>query len=52
MGRINNPDVAGLACDVAQHSVVLPELIISIPFPIIRIFLGKIPGSPCDTITE
>jgi hypothetical protein len=24
MGRINNPDVAGIACDVAQHSVVLP----------------------------
>lgn len=51
MGRINNPDVAGIACDVAQHSVVLPAYYFNTLPNHPNFFLGKIPGSPCDTIT-
>ncbi|MBK7390335.1 MAG: T9SS type A sorting domain-containing protein [Bacteroidetes bacterium] len=51
MGRINNPDVAGMACDVAQHSVVLPAYYFNTIPNHPNFFLGKIPGSPCDTIT-
>jgi hypothetical protein len=50
MGRINNPDLPGLACDVAQHSVLLPAYYYNTLPNHPNYFLGKIPGSPCDTI--
>ena len=48
---INQPDLEGMACDVQQHSVMLPTLNkFSLPnFPNYR--LGALPGSPCDTLT-
>jgi hypothetical protein len=47
---INNPNEAGLACNVAQHSILLPGLNFrSIPnFPNFR--LGALAGSACDTL--
>jgi hypothetical protein len=47
---INNPNEAGLACNVAQHSIRLPAFNFrSIPnFPNFR--LGALSGSACDTI--
>jgi hypothetical protein len=47
---INNPNEAGLACNVAQHSILLSGLNVrSIPnFPNFR--LGALAGSACDTI--
>ena len=49
---INNPNEAGVACDVAQHSVILPTYNSrTMPnFPNYR--LGAEIGSPCDTITS
>lgn len=49
-GRINNPDILGTACDVAQHSVVIPTFNFNTLPNHPNYFLGKIPGSPCDTI--
>jgi PKD domain len=46
---INYPDREGLACDVQQHSIVLPTYNASMPnFPHFR--LGPIDGSPADTL--
>ncbi|MCF8246335.1 MAG: T9SS type A sorting domain-containing protein [Saprospiraceae bacterium] len=47
---IDQPDSLGIACNVQQHSVVLPIYnLFSIPnTPVFRI--GKMVGSPCDTI--
>jgi hypothetical protein len=47
---IENPNEAGIACNVNQHSFRLPTLnVFSIPnFPNYR--LGPIDGSPCDTL--
>jgi hypothetical protein len=49
MHVIEQPDLPGVACDVRQHSIVLPKLNRTIPnFPHYR--LGVLEGSPCDTI--
>jgi len=47
---INEPDKIGTDCDFVQHGVALPAFYYnSLPnHP--NYFLGKIPGSPCDTI--
>jgi hypothetical protein len=47
---INHPDLAGLACEVKQHALTLPVLYgLSTPyFPNFR--LGRLVGSPCDTL--
>jgi hypothetical protein len=46
---INNPDLAGDACDVQQHSIELPTYnLFSMPnFPNYR--LGALPDNACDT---
>ncbi len=49
---IENPDSAGIACSFNQHSLILPYLggTMGIPnFPNYR--LGRLVGSPCDTLT-
>ena len=48
---INNPDTAGEACDVQQHSIELPTYnLFSLPnFPNYR--LGPLPEGACDTTT-
>lgn len=47
---IENPDSAGIACNVQQHSILLPKFNATIPnFPNYR--LGALTGSPCDTLT-
>ena len=50
MGVIENPDSPGVTCKVKQHSLELPTSAHwAIPtHPVFR--LGKIEGSPCDTI--
>ncbi len=47
---IDQPDSLGIACNVLQHNVILPIYnLFSIPnHPVFR--LGKMPGSPCDTL--
>jgi hypothetical protein len=47
---INNPNLPGTACGVAQHGFELPTLnLFSMPnFPNYR--LGPLDGSPCDTL--
>ncbi|MBK6621978.1 MAG: T9SS type A sorting domain-containing protein [Saprospirales bacterium] len=47
---IDQPDSAGIACNVLQHSVLLPTYnLFSLPHhPVTR--LGVMEGSPCDTI--
>lgn len=50
LGRINYPDSIGTACDVAQHSVQLFTYNFNTLPNHPNYFLGKIPGSPCDTI--
>lgn len=52
MTRINSPDLPGILCDVAQHSVVLPSYYFNTLPNHPNYFLGKIPGSPCDTIVD
>jgi len=49
---INQPDSAGLACDLVQHGVPLPAFNYnSLPnHP--NYFLGALAGSPCDTLTS
>jgi hypothetical protein len=49
---IENPNAAGAACDVRQHSVRLPAVNqVGMPnFPYYR--LGALAGSPCDTLTS
>jgi len=49
-GRINYPDSIGTACDVAQHIVIIPTYNFNTLPNHPNYFLGKIPGSPCDTI--
>ncbi len=48
---INQPDSAGLACDLVQHGIPLPAFNYnSLPnHP--NYFLGALAGSPCDTLT-
>jgi len=47
---INQPDSVGLSCDLVQHGLQLPTYAFN-TFPNHpNYFLGKIPGSPCDTI--
>ena len=47
---IENPDSAGVACNVQQHSILLPKFNATLPnFPNYR--LGALTGSPCDTLT-
>ncbi len=49
MHVINYPDSLGVSCNVSQHSFVLPTYNNCLPnFP--NYDLGKIAGSPCDTI--
>jgi hypothetical protein len=49
MHVIEQPDLPGEACDVRQHSVILPKLNRTLPnFPNYR--LGALEGSPCDTL--
>ncbi len=52
MHVIEQPDSLGLACDVQQHSFLLPTFNYrSLPHhPVFR--LGTMEGSPCDTITS
>ncbi len=46
---INSPDSLGVSCDVSQHSFILPTYNNCLPnFP--NYDLGKMAGSPCDTI--
>jgi hypothetical protein len=49
---INQPDNAGLACDLVQHGIPLPAYNYnSLPnHP--NYFLGALTGSPCDTLTS
>lgn len=49
---INQPDSAGLACDLVQHGIQLPAYNYnSLPnHP--NYFLGALAGSPCDTLTS
>ncbi len=49
---INQPDSAGLACDLVQHGVSLPAFNYnSLPnHP--NYFLGALAGSPCDSLTS
>jgi hypothetical protein len=48
---IDQPDSLGMACDVLQHHIKLPY-IRSYDLPNIpNYYLGKLPGSDCDTIT-
>jgi len=49
---INQPDSAGLACDLVQHGIPLPAYNYnSLPnHP--NYFLGALAGSPCDTLTS
>ena len=47
---IESPDSLGLACNVQQHSLIISNYNFSIPnFP--NYDLGRLIGSPCDTIT-
>jgi hypothetical protein len=47
---IESPDSAGVACNVQQHSILLPKFNATLPnFPNYR--LGALVGSPCDTLT-
>lgn len=50
MHVINNPNVRGVGCDVAQHSVIMPtKYSRTMPnFPNFR--LGPLDGSPADTL--
>jgi hypothetical protein len=52
MHRINNPDLPGLACDVEQHGVLLPAYYFNTLPNHPNYFLGKISGSPCDTVVD
>ncbi|MBK8847269.1 MAG: T9SS type A sorting domain-containing protein [Bacteroidetes bacterium] len=46
---IDDPDSAGMACDVQQHAVPLGRFNVTIPnFP--NYDLGRLIGSPCDTL--
>jgi hypothetical protein len=46
---IDQPDSAGVACNVLQHAVPLPRFNVTIPnFP--NYNLGRLQGSPCDTL--
>ncbi len=46
---INHPNEKGIACDVRQHILSLPQYTFSTPiYPHYR--LGSIDGSPCDTL--
>jgi hypothetical protein len=49
---INQPDSAGLACDLVQHGIPLPAYNFnSLPnHP--NYFLGALAGSPCDSLTS
>lgn len=48
---INNPDSAGLTCDLQQHSIQLPGFSASLPnHP--NYFLGPVHGSVCDSLTS
>jgi hypothetical protein len=48
---IENPDSAGVSCNVQQHSILLPKFNATLPnFPNYR--LGALAGSPCDTLTN
>ena len=47
---IESPDSVGVACNVQQHSILLPKFNATLPnFPNYR--LGALTGSPCDTLT-
>ncbi len=47
---IESPDSAGIACNVQQHSIMLPHFNATLPnFPNYR--LAALTGSPCDTLT-
>lgn len=47
---IESPDSPGVACNVQQHSILLPHFNATLPnFPNYR--LGALTGSPCDTLT-
>ncbi len=47
---IESPDSPGIACNVLQHSILLPKFNATLPnFPNYR--LDALAGSPCDTLT-
>ncbi|MEO8148838.1 MAG: hypothetical protein ABI723_14430, partial [Bacteroidia bacterium] len=47
--KIDDPDSAGIACDMQQHPIIFPHANNSIPnFP--NYNLGRLIGSPCDTL--
>jgi len=48
---INQPDQLGTACDLVQHGVQIPHFYFNTLPNHPNYFLGKIPGSPCDTIS-
>ena len=51
MGSIEYPYLPGPFCNVLQHNVLLPAYYFNTLPNHPNYFLGKIPGSPCDTIT-
>ncbi len=50
LGRINNPDVPGPACNVAQHSVLLPTYSFNTLPNHPNYFLGADTASACDSL--
>jgi len=48
---IETPDSSGLACNVQQHSVLLPKFNATLP-NLLNYNLGALTGSVCDTLTS
>ncbi|MBK8414568.1 MAG: T9SS type A sorting domain-containing protein [Bacteroidetes bacterium] len=49
--EINNPDSAGISCDVQLHNVFTNCFFIGVPnHP--NYYLGRLVGSPCDSLTS
>lgn len=52
MHSIESPDSAGLACNVQQHSIILPTYNVGTMPNHPNYNLGPLVGSPCDTLTH
>ena len=50
MHVINNPDVYGMGCNVAQHSLLLPAYYFNTLPNHPNYFLGPAPGNPCNNL--
>ncbi len=50
MHVINNPDVYGMGCNVAQHSLQLPSVYFNTLPNHPNYFLGPAPGNPCNNL--